>query len=145
MSEQWIGLIEECVGCKTLNFNSKIIFCMIYLNVPFQIYSLTKFTILKILLFILGVFILLACIKVYYVHLWVPTEEKGVGFPRTGLTDSCKPPYGCWGPNLGPQEQQMLLTLAVSPTPKLTISGLPNLLRLKFLSQFRCLLLVDGN
>lgn len=57
----------------------------------------------------------------YYIHYIVPTEKDGVRFPRSGVIDKCKPLFGCWGPNLDClQEQQMLLTPAVSLASKLT-------------------------
>lgn len=75
--------------------------------------------------------------KVYCLHVWVLTEEKGVRFPRTEVTDSCKPPCGWRGPNLGPQQEKLvLLTPAVSPTPKLTIFDLPNLLSVEVSKSF---------
>lgn len=65
----------------------------------------------------------------YYIHYVVPTEKDGVRLSRSGVIDKCKPPYGWWGPNLDPlQEQQVLLTPVASPASKLTIFELPNLL-----------------
>ena len=44
--------------------------------------------------------------------------EEGVGFPRTGATDSCELPYGLWELNPGPLEKQsVLLTAEHLPSP----------------------------
>ena len=46
-------------------------------------------------------------------------SEEGAGFPRFGVTDTCKPSHGCWVLNPGPlQEQPVLLTTELSLHPK---------------------------
>ena len=37
---------------------------------------------------------------------------KSVGYPETGVTDSCELSYGCWELNLGPLEEQLVLLTA---------------------------------
>lgn len=42
-------------------------------------------------------------------------SEKGIGSPASGFTDGFEPPWGCWGPNQSPlQEQQVLFTMEPS-------------------------------
>lgn len=49
------------------------------------------------------------------VHICVP-----VVFPRTRVTNDCKPPCWCWGSNLVPsQDQQVLLRAQLSLQPHL--------------------------
>jgi hypothetical protein len=44
---------------------------------------------------------------------------KSVGFPGTGIADSCELPYRCWELNLGPLEEQPVhLTAKLSPQPQ---------------------------
>ena len=33
------------------------------------------------------------------------------GFPETGVTDDCEPPRRCWESNLGPSEEQPVLSM----------------------------------
>lgn len=60
-----------------------------------------------------------ACMSVYQMQVCSPwRSEEGVGFPGTGLTDSCTEPGGCWELNLGLlREQQGLLTTERSLQP----------------------------
>lgn len=38
--------------------------------------------------------------------------EEGMGSPETEVTDDCELPYGCWGLNLDPLEEQPVLLTA---------------------------------
>lgn len=40
-----------------------------------------------------------------YIELAVQGPEEGVEVPGTGVTDSCKRPWGNWELNLGPPEE----------------------------------------
>lgn len=42
---------------------------------------------------------------------------EGAESPGTPVTDVCELPYQCWGPNLGPLEEPMLLTTETSLQP----------------------------
>lgn len=48
------------------------------------------------------------CISFCVPHVcWYPRRlEKGVRFPKTGVTGYCEPPYGCWEPNPGLLKKQ---------------------------------------
>ena len=37
----------------------------------------------------------LASVTMYHVHA-APTKEEDIRILRTGVTDSCEPPCGCW-------------------------------------------------
>ena len=55
---------------------------------------------------------------IYIVHACLVLAEAAVGFPGTGVIDSCELPCGCWELNLGPlQEQQGLLAASPSLAP----------------------------
>ena len=43
---------------------------------------------------------------------------EDVGYSRTGVTDSCEPPCGCWNLNPGPLEEQPMLLLELSLQPR---------------------------
>ena len=58
----------------------------------------------------------------------------GVGFPRTGATDICELPCGCWELNLGPLEEQLLTTV-----PSLQLNSV--FLLLLLLLRFACFIL----
>lgn len=48
-------------------------------------------------------------------HVRVLRPEEDVGFPGTGIVDSCELPCGCWELNLSPlEEQPVLLTVEQS-------------------------------
>jgi hypothetical protein len=68
----------------------------------------------------------LHCVSVYKACAWwLWRPEESTGSPRTGVTDGCELPCGCWGLNLGPsQEQWMLLTMShfLRPPPPHTHS-----------------------
>jgi hypothetical protein len=67
--------------------------------------------------------VLLACIYVHRVCL-EPTEG-GEQVLRTGVTDGCEPPSGCWEQNPGPlKEQPVLLTTEIPHQPKEMLSSL---------------------
>lgn len=51
----------------------------------------------------------------YYRHYAMPTGKKGVRSPRSGVINKCKPPYGYWGPNLDPLQEQRLTQLSLQP------------------------------
>jgi len=40
--------------------------------------------------------------------------EEGIGFPEIGVTDTCKPPCGCWELNQAPWKTAVLLTTELS-------------------------------
>ena len=52
------------------------------------------------------------CMYVHRMHAWcLWKKEEAIKATRTGDTDGCEPPCGCWEMNLGPlQEPQVLLT-----------------------------------
>lgn len=56
-----------------------------------------------------------AHIYVYHISIWcLQRSEEGIGSPRTGVIDGCKPTCGYRASNLSPlQEQQMLLTTEI--------------------------------
>lgn len=60
------------------------------------------------------------CMYVHYMCAWcLWKQERTIGFPGTGVTESCGPPYGCWALTLGlPQEQQVILALSHLSSPE---------------------------
>lgn len=75
---------------------------------------------------------------------------KGDWAPRTGVTDVCEPPCGCWEWNLGPLERAALNCWAIFPVclPPLYIFRcgfnkvvrlIPNLLKSTFIYLFVCM------
>ena len=44
--------------------------------------------------------------------------RKGVSHPGTGARGVCEPSCGCWEPNLGPLQEQVLLTAESSLLPR---------------------------
>jgi hypothetical protein len=50
--------------------------------------------------------------------LWRP--EEVTGFPKTGITDDCELPCGCWDANRDPMEEELVLltTEALNPVLK---------------------------
>lgn len=57
--------------------------------------------------------ILPACLSVYCIPAVTEETDEGVKSPRTGITDSCEPPHGCWEPiGAGPAEDQLMLLTA---------------------------------
>ena len=67
----------------------------------------------------------------FYVHLCfayrrVCVTVSGITSPRTGVTDSCELPCGCWERNLGPLEEQLVgLTIESSLQAKYTFFFFP--------------------
>lgn len=63
--------------------------------------------------------------RVIFLHVYLCTtssahrEQKVLdALPGTAVTDVCELPYQCWGPDLGPlEEQPMLLTTETSLQP----------------------------
>ena len=118
----WAGLKASfCLAC---------IPCLGMILIPFmeekerqkegkpQFDSLTDFSFPFIALFKRNIkyslFLLYVCkcfTWVYYMYASCPWRaEDGIGSLRTGLTDSCELPYGCWELNLWPLEEQYMLS-----------------------------------
>lgn len=48
----------------------------------------------------------------HYVCAWCPRRpEEGIMSSRTGVTDSCKPQYGCWESKSSPLEEQLVFLI----------------------------------
>jgi len=64
--------------------------------------------------------VLPVCMSVCLIHGWCPWgPDEGVGFPKTGVKDSClEPPYRSWEWNQGPLEEQPLLS-TTKPSPQI--------------------------
>jgi hypothetical protein len=57
--------------------------------------------------------ILLLCMCVHHIHVWnLQKQEEDIGWPETGVTDSCEPPCEFWELNLSPLEGQSVLLTA---------------------------------
>lgn len=68
---------------------------------------------MRFFFFLFKTFILFFCLSLIHVYV---CRGKGVGSPRTGITDSCEPSWGYQGLSPGPLEQQqpVLLTSELS-------------------------------
>lgn len=56
-----------------------------------------------------------ACMSVYHMHTVTEETDERVKSPRTGVTDTCEPPCGCWEPlGADPVENQLMLLTAES-------------------------------
>lgn len=70
-------------------------------------------------------------VSVHHMCAWCPQRsEESVGSPETGVMDnyeSCKAPCGCWEPDLGLFQEQVLMTaeLALHPPHLLLRLTLP--------------------
>ena len=60
------------------------------------------------------IFFFINFLTLFYVH-WYVHWYEGVRSPRTGFSDSCELPCGCWELNLGPREEQSVL-LSTKPS-----------------------------
>jgi hypothetical protein len=59
-----------------------------------------------------------AWVYVYHVHTLCPQRlEEDIGYPRSGVMDSCKLPRECLELNQNPLQEQVLLTVAPSLHP----------------------------
>lgn len=57
-----------------------------------------------------------AFMSVHPLCTWCPwRSEKGIRSPGTGVRDGCDLPHRCWESNLGPIQEQVLLTTEPSP------------------------------
>ena len=68
------------------------------------------------MLWFTGVLIILfLCMNVFactYVNSLVQETEEAIGFLGTGVTDNCGLLGGCWEPDLGPLEEQLVFLTA---------------------------------
>jgi len=55
-----------------------------------------------------------------YIDVLLACMYVNVGSTRTGVTDSCELPCGCWDSNSGPLEEQVILF--ISPSLQLSLS-----------------------
>lgn len=63
----------------------------------------------------LFIFICIFCLHNVCLHMqaWCPQwQEEAAGALGIGVTDGCEPPHGCWELNLGPLEEQSVLSPA---------------------------------
>lgn len=83
---------------------------------PFYILSTASWTKFFICLFCFQCEWIVCLHVCLWVTFLVPSEAReDIRFSRTRLTDSCEPPYGCWGSNLrSPGEKPVLLTTELS-------------------------------
>ena len=59
--------------------------------------------------------------SVHRINAWCTRRPEDGARSRTGVTDSCKPPYGCWESNLDPlEEQAVFLTTDLPLHPQFT-------------------------
>lgn len=56
---------------------------------------------------------LTVCVSVHIVCTWcLRMPEEGVTLLKTGITDVCEQPCGCWKSNSSPLEEQLVLLTA---------------------------------
>lgn len=60
-------------------------------------------------------FVCMGISSVYHMHTVTEETDEHVKSPRTGVTDTCEPPCGCWEPlGADPVENQLMLLTAES-------------------------------
>lgn len=61
--------------------------------------------------FFMCMYALSVCVYGYYICVWsLQRSEEGIGAPGTGVTNDCELPCECWKLNLGPSQEQQVLS-----------------------------------
>jgi hypothetical protein len=60
---------------------------------------------------------------VYQVRAFPIEARRGHWIPRTRVADSNEPPYGCWEPDLSPQQEQQVLLQQSQPKGKVSFGS----------------------